>query len=191
MERLNQLRLGFAIQNKEVKVAKKTKPKRQMKVDENTTVHEAREFCRENRDSGCICPCCGQDVKMYNYKFHSSLAQCMIGLVRVFEQSQNWVHVKDIPVPGGRASDRGGHLAKAVHWGLIEAKPNDDSSKRTSGLWQPTQKGRDFVHGRISISKYVHLFNNTVHGFSMEITTIKQALGDKFDYAELIGSKPS
>lgn len=187
----NQLVLGFAVQNQEVQVKKPKKPKKQMKIDEGATVHEAREFCRENRDNGCICPCCGQDVKMYNYKFHSSLAQCLIGLVKVFETSRNWVHVKDIPVPGGNASQRGGHLAKAVHWGLIEAKPNDDSAKRTSGYWQPTQKGRDLVHGLILVPKHVYLLHNTVHGFSMETTTIKKALGDKFDYAELMRSVPA
>jgi len=125
---------------------------------------------------------------MYNYKFHSSLAQCLIGLVGVFEAKQNWVHVKDIPVSGGNAAQRGGHLAKAIHWSLIEGRPNDDSAKRTSGYWQPTQKGRDFAHGRISIPKYVYLYNNTAHGFSMEITTIREALGNKFNYSELINS---
>ena len=169
-------------------MTRKTKPKKNMKVSDGTTVAAARGFCHENRDTGCICPCCGQDVRMYNYKFHSSLAQCLIGLVKVFETSKNWVHVKDIPVPGGNASQRGGHLAKAVHWGLIEAAPNDDGTKRTSGFWQPTQKGRDFVHGLIDIPKHVHLFNNTVYGFSMEITTIKQALGDAFNYTELMHS---
>ena len=167
------------------------KPKKQMKVTAGTTVQEARGFCQENRDSGCICPCCGQGVRLYNYKFHSSLAQCLIGLVRVFETSKNWVHVKDIPVPDGNASSRGGHLAKAVHWELIESRANDDSAKRTSGYWQPTQRGRDFVHGATVIPKYVHLFNNTVYGFSAARTSIEQALGNKFDYSELMGSRPS
>lgn len=167
----------------------KKKPKKNMAISDGTTVHEARVFCRTNMDDGCICPCCGQNVRMYNYKFHSSLAQCLLSLVKVFETSQNWVHVKDIPVKGGNAASRGGHLAKAVHWGLIEAKPNDDTKKRTSGCWQPTQKGRDFAHGLIAIPKHAHLYNNSVHGFSLETTTIKEALGSRFDYAELLNTK--
>jgi hypothetical protein len=42
-------------------------------------------------------------------------------------------------------------------------------------------------HGREK-PKNVFLYNNKIQGFSEETTTIKQALGDKFDFEELMSN---
>jgi len=78
--------------------------------------------------------------------------------------------------------------SKLSYWGLIEGKPNeDDDTKRDSGFWRITPLGIDFVNGKCSTCRHVFLYNKKRYGSSDETTTIKEALGDKFDYAELMG----
>lgn len=81
-------------------------------------------------------------------------------------------------------------LAKLAHWGLIEAKPNDDTTKKSSGIWRPTRAGVEVAAGRQRVKKYVFIYNNVVEGFSSEEITIHEALGDQFNYAELMTSTP-
>ena len=85
-----------------------------------------------------------------------------------------------------------GEFAKAAHWGLIEQKKNDDPAKRCSGLWRATARGKNFAHGLELIPTHVYLFDNKVVGFEGEETTIQRALGNRFNYEELMrGIHPS
>lgn len=63
----------------------------------------------------------------------------------------------------------------------------EDGSPR-SGFHRITQRGRDFAHGRVVVPKYVHVYNGEyVNVFSDETISIEQALGEAFDYRELMG----
>ena len=44
----------------------------------------------------------------------------------------------------------------------------------------------DFVSGKMSVKSHVHIYNNIVMGFSDTTITIREALGKKFDYQELM-----
>ena len=79
----------------------------------------------------------------------------------------------------------GGEFAKLAHWTLIRQRVNEDTGKRTSGVWAPTKRGVEFAYGRIAIASHVHLYNNSPVGFSGR-TNIHGALGTKFDYEELM-----
>ena len=80
-----------------------------------------------------------------------------------------------------------GDFPKAVHWGLLEKQKGerDDGSNRM-GWYHITRKGMDFVQGKITIPKWVKLYNNEVVGFAEDHVTIKEALGTKFNYNEMI-----
>lgn len=83
---------------------------------------------------------------------------------------------------------RGGDWAKAVYWGLIEAKPGrrEDSSPR-NGFWKLTNTGRSFVRGEIEIQEKVAIYNGESLWFEGKRIGVREALGRKFDYAELMG----
>jgi hypothetical protein len=146
-----------------------------------TTLHEARAIVRNNLDDGIQCPCCDQFCKRYRRKLNSQMARWLIWLYRRASGSE-WVTVRESPV-------RGGDYAKLALWGLVEQKSNDDETKRTSGVWRITKLGRDFVDGHRFIPSHVMLYNNTIHGWSRACTTIRHALGERFDYAELMGQR--
>jgi hypothetical protein len=151
------------------------------------TLDEAREWVSENLEDGAECPCCGQLAKLYKRKLNSSMARSLIWLVRhAGPVAREWVDVAQ-EAPKWLLKSR--ELPKLAHWGLIEEMPKDpdDTTRRTSGTWRPTEEGVDFVYVRIKATARVHLYNNTLEGFDEdEYITIKQALGKKFDYEELM-----
>lgn len=145
------------------------------------TIDEAKQVLRDNWTEGIDCPCCGQLVKKYPRKLTSSMAKALISL---YNQSSGWgesVHIKKIK------NVNGGEFAQLKRWGLITDEANEDTTKRRSGLWSITSKGVQFIKGEISVPMYCDTYNGKTLGFSKETTTIQQALGNRFDYAEMMG----
>ncbi len=152
-----------------------------------TTVESAKQFIQENASKGVDCPCCGRDCKIYKYKLHHSMVECLAGLVLQYQKTRAWYHVTRIAIRGGYATSKGGHLAKGVHWDLLVAKPNiDDPTKRMLGYWKPTQLGIDFVYGRIKLPEWVLLYQNKVIEIAQTKIDVKTALGQYINYEELM-----
>ncbi len=143
------------------------------------TIQQAKDYLRENWEDGVNCPCCKQMVKLYKRKLTTTM---MLGLIDLNKHTQQPVHIKEIKVVNG------GEFAQMKRWGLIEDDKNDDLTKRTSGQWSITQKGKDFLNGMIRIPKYVFTYNGQTMKYSSELTDAKSALGDKFNYNELMGA---
>lgn len=138
-------------------------------------------YIKDNLVEGVICPCCEQLAKQYSRKFTASMAVGLISLYNQAKSTYNPIHIKKIKLVNG------GEFAQMKRWELIADSKNEDTTKRTSGLWNITSKGIDFVNNRIQIPMYCDTYNGQTLGFSREMTTIKQALGNKFDYSELMG----
>ncbi len=145
------------------------------------TLAAAREFVAHHitEGSGIDCPCCGQSCKLYPRKLYAEMGAWLINLVHCWNQTRDWVDVRDFPL-------RGGDYGKLMHWGLAERMPNDNPAKRSSGMWRPTLDGIHFVMGRTRVPSHVHLYNNEVKGFSKEQVDIRQVLGEQFSYIELM-----
>lgn len=148
------------------------------------TLKDARAHVLANLETGVMCPCCGQMAREYKRKLNSGMARSLIWLVRRWRETQDWVEL------GSEAPKwllrSGGQLATLRHWGLVEQKPNTDEAKRSSGHWRPTKEGVRFSMNKTRISCYVYLYNNTVRGFSDEMTDIVGALDDPFSYTQLM-----
>ena len=151
-----------------------------------TSLQEAIERVLIGRDNGIVCPCCGQYCKVYKRRLNSAMAVGLIWIVKHYQEHKRWISIHESPLIQGRRV--GGDFAKLEHWGLIVASGNDDSSKRTSGEWAPTDAGIDFAYGKTQLPSHALIYSNTLLGFSDEYITIQQALGAKFDYAELMNS---
>jgi len=144
------------------------------------TIDEARAVLRANIDKGMKCPCCTQMVKMYRRPMSAGMAVALIAIHRAAPAGA-WVDVKTIDV-------RGGDYAKLRYWGLLEMYPQTpDQATRHAGLWRVTDKGRLFVTGALSVPKYARVFDERPKGLVGSPVDIKQALGTKFNYQELMG----
>ena len=75
------------------------------------------------------------------------------------------------------------------HWGFIEERGDErpDGNPR-AGYYRITPAGRDFACGRASTHQAVFLYNNRRAGQTAETVTIREALGSRFNYNELMAS---
>lgn len=145
-------------------------------------LRQARQYVRDRRERGVICPCCGQLAKTYRRALNANMARALIWLHRVGLRDGGYHRFQDAPADIVKSREGG----KLAHWGLIEEKPNDDPDKRHSGAWRTTSLGDRFVQGQVLVEKYVHLYDNHVVGQSGPPISIVMALGTKFSYGKLM-----
>ena len=132
------------------------------------------------------CPVCDQKCKIYKYKIDSGMSYSLLWMVK--QTQGGWI---DMPKEATRTVLRCRKHGRMAHWGVVEAKPSEaDTTKKDSGLWRPTSTGIDFAMRRITLPKYVWLYHNHVVQTSEEQTDIIEALGDNFDYSELMQATP-
>ncbi len=147
------------------------------------TLYQAQRQVEEHRRVGVDCPCCGLFVKVYKRKLNSGMAAALCWLVR--NSAGQFVHVNE---EGPRyILRRGGEWTLLRYWGLIEEQPTDDS-KRTSGLWRPTQLGRDFVARTAMVKSHALCFNRDCLQLVGSSVDIIDCLGNAFSYPELMES---
>lgn len=157
------------------------------RIPDTATVAEARAELEKRIGDGLRCPCCGQMAKRYRRKLNSGMASGLIAFYRQVAGLSEWVHVaKDTTL-----SRLGGDWAKLELWGLIESKVEDrEDNGPHSGIWRLTEKGADFVRGQIALPAHVLIYDNQMLGYDdSERVTIRDALGKKFDYEELMGTR--
>lgn len=159
------------------------------------TLKEAKDYLKANWEKGIECPCCGQFVKLYRRRLNAGACRALIFMYRLDRDRKfdddwdGWIHVQQDFAKYFRVNANSMDYSQAQWWELIEAKPNvDDPTKRDSGYWKLTEKGRQFVKGIIEVRSHAYLYNNKMLGFTGEKMTIKTALGKRFNYEELMGN---
>lgn len=152
------------------------------------TLEEAKRFIKDGLDAGCSCPCCGQYIKRYRRCLNSGMAQALIWIVRqhrkkVGSGEGGWVAVNlDAPPQVLRNREWG----RLEDWGMIQEKENADPAKKESGLWMPTEYGVEFACNRARAWRRMHYVDGKVVGNDLEQITIVDALGEGFNYQELM-----
>lgn len=165
-------------------------PNGPMSVFTGVTADEAKAFVQQHLQDGVSCPTCGQFCKVYKRKLNSTMALALILIYQFFKTHPHaeWLHVAAFLVKVKKDSSiAGGDAVKLRYWGLLERAPGerDDGSDRV-GRYRITEIGKQFVEGRIAVPRYVYLYNQLLLRLSEEMTTVREALGDKFKYDELI-----
>lgn len=141
---------------------------------------------REELEKGSECPVCTQFAKMYKRSLYASVAYDLMRLYYKCKYEDKYYHIGEF---SARKSSGGGDFAKLLYWELVEEMPKDpdDTTTRTSGYWKITDRGIDFVDGNLTITSHVKLYDGKSFGFVGDQISIQDALGDKFDYAEIMG----
>lgn len=154
-----------------------------MNFDPEMTLAEARVALREVVDDGHTCPVCTQFAKVYRRSIHAAMA---VGLIRFYRKfAMNYGFVPDA-LPADRiAAD----FAKLRYWNLIEEElgRREDGSTRT-GRWRLTIPGQEFVLGFAFVQKHARIYDSRCLGLEGPLVTIRECLGKKFDYEELMSA---
>lgn len=143
------------------------------------TISEARDWLRKRLDRGAACPVCTQHAQVYRRTINAGMARSLIAMYRVGGTA--WVHV---PTQVGARSREEGKLA---YWGLVEEAKHPRANGSRAGWWRVTEKGERFVHDELVLPRYARVFNGRCLGLTGEPVGIRQALGKRFDYRELMG----
>lgn len=151
-----------------------------------STLAEARRWVAQHRGKGVRCPCCQRYARVYKRPLNYSMAYALMLIYEYFADHSDWLHVPTY-LNGKGVVARGGDWAKMVYWGLIVGSGGirADESKRV-GNYKITEKGINFVEGRISVPSYVVVYNARVIGKSDSEIYIHQALGEHFNYAAMM-----
>lgn len=130
---------------------------------------------------GIICLCCDQRVQLYKRRLDWSMALGLVWLVRTSGASRHWVHQSRQP----KRVLNNGMFAQLAHWGLTEERANA-RKKQGSGYWRPTDTGIRFAYAEITVPSHVYLYNQQYYGCTDTPLTIREALGTRFSYADLM-----
>jgi hypothetical protein len=150
----------------------------------NMTLEQAKYTLQQNLAQGMECPCCQRFTKRYRRKLNNGMARSLIAIHRWFCQSghqgHKWLHV--VEEMGLTAHHE--EYSKLRYWDLLEQDVREDG--KPTGLWRITEKGYLFLENRLTVEKYVYLVNAELVGMNGPQVSIKDALGEKFDYEELM-----
>ena len=161
-------------------------------MSEIETLEDAKEVIRASfKSGGTGCPCCGQFVKLYRRKITSSMAQGLISVYHYFKRpdAAEWLQVPSFL----KSSTLCGDFSKLRYWDLVEPMPKQerpDGSKR-AGYYRITEAGIAYAEGA-TIDQYRYEYNGhrrTIDDPDLTQHSIKDALGSKFNYAELMGMR--
>tara|TARA_R110002126_G_scaffold129114_2_gene271829 strand:- start:1016 stop:1474 length:459 start_codon:yes stop_codon:yes gene_type:complete len=147
------------------------------------TIKDAKDYLRSELEKGATCPCCSQRVQMYRRKLNSGMAYTLIA---IYKHSKDFFHVKDMLRIKKFKNSHDWTLLK--FWGFIESKyGNREDGNQYTGYYKITKDGIDFVLGNLLANSHIFIYNKKHYGSSNNKINIKKALGDKFNYNELIG----
>lgn len=142
------------------------------------TLAEAREGLEDQLDAGTVCPCCDQFAKVYRRSINSSMARSLITLWN--KSGGAPAYIPD--VVGSRSREE----SKLRYWSLVEEAPMQRSDGGHAGWWRITDSGVDWIHGRVKVAKYAHVYNGKLLRLGGPQVGIADALGSHFDLRELL-----
>jgi len=150
----------------------------------SSVVEDLKQMVIDYSSPGIDCPVCGRYVKLYRRKLHNEMATFLIQLVRQYNNKKRWYSTRELVTSARKASTDGSYL---VHWGLIDRKPENNSSGGTCGLYRPTEKGIQFARNSITVPSHLHMLCGEVVGFSETQARIEDCLDSPFKMVELMG----
>lgn len=147
------------------------------------TLEEAKQILRDGWEKGVECPCCKQFVKLYKRKLNAGMARTMINMYKASNGMMEWLHHTQFRTESNDYS----YLQV---WELIEEKEKDadDTTKKNSGYWRLTSKGLEFVQLEWTVRSHIKMYNQKFYGFAGKEVDIRECLGKKFNYEELMNA---
>lgn len=157
------------------------------------TVADARKWLMARLDLGVTCCTCGQNAEVWERHIDLSMAVHLTLLYRLSKENgfeEKFFHKNELfeRVRYTASSLGGGGFAALALWGLIEQMPKTKAigKGKTSGFWQITFKGRQFVEGAIQVPKYVRVYNRSLLEFRGEDVSLQDCFDDPFDFERLM-----
>lgn len=150
-----------------------------MSLSLSVSLGQAKQWLRTRVEEGERCPCCGQMAKVYKRKINSGMAKALIVMYK--HAGTDWFYLPNI-----RSQWQGRDEAILRYFGLIEEATEKREDGGRAGWWRVTEVGQAYVLNQTKTYKYARVYDGKCMGLVGDLVGIKEALGDKFDYAELM-----
>jgi len=135
----------------------------------------------------CLCPHCGAKMVDYRFGFNKGLS---VFLGRLYENKGKACKTDNL----GLTYSQRTNSQKLAYWGLaVPVKQTEEQSKKR-GWWAITQKGIDFIEGRISIPKHAITRRGDIVGFEGEqiyLEDVKDGYQFRYEFKEQARSQLS
>jgi hypothetical protein len=161
-------------------VDKNGQPSRRLDLHPMTPLCEVQEKTFALWHIGVDCPNCMRLVRLLPTPLNSQVALCLAWMCkRHVERGGGWIHM---PTEAPRWAIS--HMKYGLlHWWDLAVSPD----RGVSGMWAVRPRGLEFWTGKLAVlPKYAHLYNDTCFGYSPEGVSIADAMGDRFDYHEML-----
>jgi hypothetical protein len=135
------------------------------------SLEAAKDWLRARLGVGAYCPLCTQYAKVYRRKINSGMALSLIAMYRA--AGRDW---QDITKTVGAKHREEGKLR---YWELVE--PGE-----RRGVWRVTPLGEAFVLGRWRVLSHANIYDDRLMELTGTPIGIREALGNRFDYDELM-----
>jgi hypothetical protein len=155
-----------------------------MTEETNALAHLREEWLLKIEGDGGYCPCCDRWGKIYKRPLNSSMARALMWLTKAPDRGDGWTHV---PSTAPTWMLRSQQLATLHLWGLVKGF-DSETKLASSGLWKPTPLGVAFAENRARVQRYVYVYNNEVRGFDGDEISIIDALGEKYNYQNIMAN---
>lgn len=119
------------------------------------------------------CECCGASLKAYWHTLTPGLVSTLIRMIQAVKtKGVNEIHLqKEVEMTKNQYNN----FQKLRFFGLVAKVRNDDSTHKT-GYWLITNRGGEFLRGKISIPRRVKTFRNQVEDHDPETVFIYRYL---------------
>lgn len=144
------------------------------------TLAEAIHEVRSKVVEGSRCPCCNRLVKLYKRKLSAEMVVFLIALC--WEYAGDYLDIRKLR----KWKYQRGDYAYLAHWGLVEQKEGNEDGKRGSAHWRPTDAAFKFIFRHALMPSHIHMLCGEYLGHSEKLVSVDDALGEKFNYDELI-----
>lgn len=160
-----------------------------------------RELFEKASKEAVACPCCSRLVRIYRRKFNRGMALALVYIYKehlaqysgpkvareMNEEDRNWIHVDRLLVLKKAPTGVRGDYHKLRHFGLLEhaLEKRADGSNR-NGYWRITQNGVLFVEDALKVATFAIFYNQELLALDGANIGIREALGKKFNYEELM-----
>ncbi len=137
---------------------------------------------------GTTCRCCGKFAKVYPRKFNARMARTLIYSYPFFKQHPyDFLHLEHFLIDTHNFNP--GDHGKLVWWAMMEKSDEPPrSGAKTSGRYCMTAKGRAFTENKLRVPGRCLEYMSVIECFYGGQVNIEDALGNAFNYRELMRS---
>ena len=141
------------------------------------------------------CPVCERKAIRQKRGLNNGMASVLIAFNKTERDAEGYSHIRDVREwrPDKIAerklqiTDHVRDWVKLQLWGLLEKRPpGRTKDENSTGMWRITAAGHAFLQQELTVPKYAHDYDNECKELSGPMFGLRDALGTKFSYWEIV-----